>query len=135
MLVGGSSLIFMFIIVFLILAFGIGQVAWIYLDSRKREDKFGLLWAIFALTPLFIPILLPLPLIVYLLVTRAFSSKCNNCDSRVSGSFAACPNCGVQLKEKCSSCNQVLREEWNYCPYCNDKIKKGNLQNENNKEK
>lgn len=127
MLIGGSSLIFMFIIVFLILAFGIGQVAWIYLDSRKREDKFGLLWAIFALTPLFIPILLPLPLIVYLLVTRAFSDKCYNCNSRVSGRFSACPNCGVQLKEKCSCCNQVIREEWNYCPYCNDKIKKGNL--------
>lgn len=127
MLIGGTGLILMFIVMFLILIFGIGQVAWIYLDSKKREDKLGLLWSIFALTPLFIPILLPLPLIVYLLITRSFSAKCHNCNSRVSGSFASCPNCGVKLKEKCSSCNRVLREEWNYCPYCNDKINKGNL--------
>lgn len=122
-----TNLLFMFIIMFLVLVFAIGQVAWIYLDSRRRRDKFGLLWAIFGITPLFIPILLPLPLIVYLLVTRAFSAKCNNCNSRVSSSFAACPNCGVQLKDKCDNCNSVLREEWNYCPYCNDKIKKGSL--------
>ena len=73
MLVGSKQLILMFIVLFLIFSFGIGQVVWIYLDSKKREDKWGILWSILAITPLFIPILLPLPLIVYLLVTRAFS--------------------------------------------------------------
>ena len=75
MLVGSKQLILMFIVLFLIFSFGIGQVVWIYLDSKKREDKWGILWSILAITPLFIPILLPLPLIVYLLVTRAFRSE------------------------------------------------------------
>lgn len=134
MLINNTNLIIMFIILFSVLAFGIGQVVWIYLDSRKRGDKFGILWAIFALTPLFIPMILPLPLVVYLLVTRAFSAKCNNCNTRISSSFLACPNCGVNLKEKCNSCGRPLKEGWNYCPYCNDKIKRGNIKDEHTKE-
>lgn len=132
MLVGNVNLLIMFVIIFLVLSFGLGQVVWIYLDSRKREDKGGIFWAIFALTPLFIPIILPLPLIVYLLVTRAFSSKCPNCKTNISSKFISCTNCGINLKEKCKQCGSALKEEWNYCPYCNDKIKKESLDSEIN---
>ena len=107
---------------FLIIVFTIGQVVWIYLDSKKREDKWGILWAILALTPIFSPILLPLPLIVYLLVTRAFSLKCPNCKVKISSNFSSCPNCGVKLKEKCKSCGSAMKDDWKYCPYSNDKI-------------
>ena len=78
MLIGSNQIIMIFIVFFLIFSFAIGQVVWIYLDSKKREDKWGILWSILAITPIFLPILLPLPLIVYLLVTRAFSTKCPN---------------------------------------------------------
>ena len=122
MLVGSKQLILMFIVLFLIFSFGIGQVVWIYLDSKKREDKWGILWSILAITPIFLPILLPLPLIVYLLVTRAFSTKCPNCRIKISSKFSSCPNCGWKLKEKCKSCGSPLKDEWKYCPYCNDKI-------------
>ena len=74
MLIGSNQIIMIFIVFFLIFSFAIGQVVWIYLDSKKREDKWGILWSILAITPIFLPILLPLPLIVYLLVTRAFST-------------------------------------------------------------
>lgn len=127
MLTTNTNLIIIFGILFLVLFFGIGQVVWIYLDSKKREDKLGVLWSIFALTPLFLPIILPLPLITYLLVTRAFSSKCHNCKINISNKFISCPNCGVNLKQKCKQCASALKEEWNYCPYCNDKIKGENF--------
>ena len=122
MLVGSKQIIMMFIVFFLIFAFGIGQVVWIYLDSKKREDKLGILWSILAITPIFLLMLLPLPLIVYLLVTRAFSAKCPNCKMKISNKFSSCPNCGWKLKEKCKSCGSALKDEWKYCPYCNDKI-------------
>ena len=122
MLIGSKQIMIMFIVFFLIIVFTIGQVVWIYLDSKKREDKWTILWAILALTPTFLPMLLPLPLIVYLLVTRAFSSKCPNCKAKTSSNFSSCPNCGFKLKEKCKSCGSAMKDDWNYCPYCNDKI-------------
>ena len=123
MLIGSKQIIMIFIVFFLIFSFAIGQVVWIYLDSKKREDKWGILWSILAITPIFLPILLPLPLIVYLLVTRAFSTKCPNCKVKISSKFSSCPSCGCKLKEKCKSCGSPLKDEWKYCPYCNDKIK------------
>ena len=70
MLIVSRQIIITFIIFFLIFFFEIGQVVWIYLDSKKRVDKWGILWSILAITPIFLPMLLPLPVIVYLLVTR-----------------------------------------------------------------
>ncbi|RDY25477.1 zinc ribbon domain-containing protein [Romboutsia weinsteinii] len=132
MLINSGGLTSLFIVMFLVLALGIGQVVWIYLDSRNRGDKLKVLWAMLAITPLLVPIILPLPIIVYLLVTRAFSEKCSNCKTRVVSSFSSCPTCGSKLKEKCRICHKALKEEWNYCPYCSDKIKKESLDNENN---
>ena len=121
MLIVSRQIIITFIIFFLIFFFEIGQVVWIYLDSKKRVDKWGILWSILAITPIFLPMLLPLPVIVYLLVTRAFSTKCPNCKVKISSKFSSCQNCGWKLKEKCKSCGSPLKE-WKYCPYCNDKI-------------
>lgn len=124
MLIAGGMSIFIFIILFCIFAFGMGQVAWIYLDSKERGDKWSILWALFAVSPLLIPMMLPLPLVIYLLVTRAFSTKCSKCGEKVVNSFAACPACGNKLKEKCVNCGKLVKEEWNYCAYCNEKILK-----------
>ncbi len=41
MLVGSKQLILMFIVLFLIFSFGIGQVVWIYLDSKKEKISGG----------------------------------------------------------------------------------------------
>ena len=87
MLIVSRQIIITFIIFFLIFFFEIGQVVWIYLDSKKRVDKWGILWSILAITPIFLPMLLPLPVIVYLLVTRAFSTKCPNCKVKISSNF------------------------------------------------
>ena len=87
MLIGNQQIILMFLVLFLILAFTIGQVVWIFLDSKKRQDKWTMLRAILALTLIFSPILLPLPLIVYLLLTRAISLKCPNCKIYISNNI------------------------------------------------
>ena len=52
MLIGSNQIIMIFIVFFLIFSFAIGQVVWIYLDSKKREDKWGILWSILAITTL-----------------------------------------------------------------------------------
>ncbi len=47
MLIGSNQIIMIFIVFFLIFSFAIGQVVWIYLDSKKREDSgeyYGLYW-------------------------------------------------------------------------------------------
>ena len=49
MLIGSKQIIMIFIVFFLIFSFAIGQVVWIYLDSKKREDKWGILWSILAI--------------------------------------------------------------------------------------
>lgn len=127
MLIASGGMIFMFLVLFSVLVFGIGQVAWIYLDSKERGDNLAVLWALFGTTPIFMPFILPLPLIIYLIATRAFSSKCNNCGTKVSHIFSSCPTCGSKLKEKCSNCGKVVKDEWIYCPYCDENLKKKEL--------
>ena len=46
MLIGSKQIIMIFIVFFLIFTFAIGQVVWIYLESKKREDILGILWSI-----------------------------------------------------------------------------------------
>jgi DNA-directed RNA polymerase subunit RPC12/RpoP len=107
--------------------FVIAQTLWIYLDSKKLMGKFAILWAMFGLTPLIFPIILPLPIIIYFLITKTMYNKCHICGSRISRVFAACPECGAKLKERCKRCGTVLSDRWNYCPYCNTKIPKDDL--------
>ena len=40
MLIGSKQIIMIFIVFFLIFSFAIGQVVWIYLDSKKRVTLF-----------------------------------------------------------------------------------------------
>ena len=61
--------ILMSVVLFVVVCFGIGQVAWIYLDAKDRGDRLAIVWAIFAIFPIVYPILLPLPLIIYLLIS------------------------------------------------------------------
>ena len=70
--------ILMSVVLFVVICFGIGQVAWIYLDAKDRDDRLAIVWAIFAIFPIVYPILLPLPLIIYLLNTHSPISDDNS---------------------------------------------------------
>lgn len=115
--------IFMSVVLFVVVCFGIGQVAWIYLDAKDRGDRLAIVWAIFAIFPIVYPILLPLPLIIYLLISRSFSYLCPTCNEKVNKDFSTCPHCGQALKEKCPNCGKTVESEWHYCPSCSAHIK------------
>lgn len=117
--------VFNFIILFIILVFGMGQVAWINLDSKERGDSLRALWTIIAILPILFPIALPIPIIIYLLVTRAFSEKCPRCNKKVSSSFISCPHCNYKLKTTCPKCNKAVDTKWSYCPYCSETLNSG----------
>ena len=89
--------ILMSVVLFVVVCFGIGQVAWIYLDAKDRGDRLAIVWAIFAIFPIVYPILLPLPLIIYLLISRSFSYLCPTCNEKVNKDFSTCPHCGQAL--------------------------------------
>ncbi len=118
----GIMIITMGIILFVVSCFGIGQVVWIYLDAKEREDRLKVVWALFALFPIFIPYLLPLPLIVYLLISRSYASSCPTCNEKIRSDYVTCPHCGQHLKEKCSHCGRSIEKGWNYCPSCSKEI-------------
>lgn len=115
--------IIMFVILFIVICFGIGQVAWIYLDAKERGDYLAWIWAVFAIFPVVYPILLPLPLIIYLLISRSFSYQCPTCNEKVKQDYITCPACGQSLKEQCSHCKRPIEADWNYCPGCSTQIK------------
>lgn len=50
------------------------QATWIFLDARKRKEKYYFLWGLYGM------INCPSSLIVYLVVTRIFAKKKNSKD-------------------------------------------------------
>lgn len=111
------------LILFIVLCFGIGQVVWIYLDAKERRDRLAPVWAIFSLFPIIYPLLLPLPLVVYLLISRSFDYRCPTCNEKIKSDFIICPSCGQTLKEQCSQCKRAVEKDWNYCPDCSSSLK------------
>lgn len=111
------------LILFVVVCFGIGQVVWIYLDAKERQDRLAPIWAIFAVFPIIYPVLLPLPLIIYLLISRSFDYRCPTCNEKIRQDFITCPNCGQTLKNQCPHCKQAVEAEWNYCPSCSSALK------------
>lgn len=122
MSVNYTSMVFTIIniaILFVILAFWLGQSLWMYLDSRKRNNRFAILWGILGLFSC------PVSLIVYLIVTRSNEKKCKNCGKVVENNMVVCPHCGYSLGKACKNCGAFMEENWEYCPRCSTKYEKG----------
>ena len=89
---------------------------------KERGDRLKIVWALFAVFPIFIPYLLPLPLIVYLLISRSYASSCPTCNEKIRPDYVTCPRCGQHLKEKCLNCGRSIEKSWNYCPSCSKEL-------------
>lgn len=117
----------MFGIIFLIwigtIIFGIGQAVWIYKDSKKRKDNLALVWGIVSLIAMFTQVFLPLPIIIYLIITRGIYKNCPNCGVSIKKEFNSCPECGYEIKKRCSNCNSWVEDDWRFCPNCKNQIK------------
>lgn len=107
------------IIVFIVLVFWLGQSLWIYLDARNKNNRFAVLWGILGLFNC------PIPLIVYLIVTRGNEKKCPNCKMTIERNMIMCPHCGYKLGKACKNCGAFMEKDWEYCPHCSTKYEKG----------
>lgn len=70
------------------------QGTWIFIDARKRKEKYYWLWGILGLLNT------PTSIIVYLLVTRWRNIKCKNCGRGISEKWDYCPYCSKRIKEE-----------------------------------
>ncbi|MEG0308608.1 MAG: zinc ribbon domain-containing protein [Clostridium sp.] len=121
-----------FLFLFFILSIVLCCVVWVYLDSKERGDNLGLLWSLLFLLTLPLPVLLPIPLIIYILVTRIGSAKCPHCNEKISKNYIICPHCGLNLKKLCPNCNQAVEKNWSFCASCGkDLAKEDNLNGHN----
>lgn len=111
------NLLLVFPIIFIALFIYLGQAIWVYLDSRHRGDEYSWLWAILCLVSF------PVPIIIYLLVTRHGRKRCNNCDKSIDRHLKNCPYCGESTSISCPKCGSSVESDWNFCPNCNEKIK------------
>ncbi|SNX53669.1 zinc ribbon domain-containing protein [Thermoanaerobacterium sp. RBIITD] len=96
----------------------LSQATWIFIDARKRGEKYYWLWGLFGLLNI------PSSLIIYLLVTRHGESKCTKCGSSIKSNYNYCPFCGNNLKPSiCTKCGMEIKDNWIYCPNCSKKLK------------
>lgn len=82
-------------IIILVILILVAQGSWIFYDASKRgESKW--LWGFFGLLNA------PSSLIIYLLVTRRFTSQiiCPNCLYSIQKDVLFCPYCGTELTEE-----------------------------------
>lgn len=114
-----SASIAVFVISFIIVSLWLGQSLWIYLDARNKNNRFAVLWGILGLFNF------PIPLIVYLIVTRGSEEKCPNCKKVVEKNMVICPHCGYKLGKACKNCGAFMEEDWEYCPKCAVKYEEG----------
>lgn len=109
------SIIFMFLpLLIMAVVFGlyIWQAVWVALDSRKKGEEYWWLWTIVALFTF------PVGVIVYALVTKSNTDRCNNCGKEVPSNINSCPYCGEMCGQICSNCGQKVQSGWKYCPNC-----------------
>lgn len=106
-------LLFILLIILLVL-----QATWIFIDARKKGEKYYWLWGLFGLLNV------PSSLIIYILVTRYEVSKCPKCGASIKKSYNYCPYCGDVLKTSlCPHCGREIKDEWAYCPNCSKKLR------------
>lgn len=107
--------IFMFLpLLIMVGAFGlyIWQAVWVALDSRQKGEEYWWLWTIVALFTF------PVGVIVYALVTKSNTDRCNNCGKEVPSNINSCPYCGETCGQICINCGQKVQSGWKFCPNC-----------------
>ncbi|HHW57099.1 MAG TPA: zinc ribbon domain-containing protein [Clostridia bacterium] len=92
------------------------QATWIFMDARKRGEKYYWAWGLLGLLNF------PTSLIIYLIVTRHGYLKCPDCGKTVKNNYKYCPYCGNALKKTCPTCGIEIKEDWRYCPECSRKL-------------
>ncbi|MDF2672688.1 MAG: hypothetical protein K0R09_953 [Clostridiales bacterium] len=95
----------------------IAQGTWIFLDARKRGEKYYWLWGLLGL------IQFPSSLIIYLLVMGITHEKCKYCGKGIKKGGRLCPYCGNKLRESCPNCGIKIEKDWKFCPECNNSLK------------
>jgi RNA polymerase subunit RPABC4/transcription elongation factor Spt4 len=105
--------IFLFVILALTL---LSQGLWILIDSQKRGDAFFWLWGLLGF------ISFPMPIIIYLIITRYGQTRCKNCGKNIEKTNSTCPFCGNAAKRVCHHCGSTIENEWTYCPKCSNKV-------------
>jgi len=113
MSISKNTLIFLIIVIPLLFL----QALWIFIDAKKRGEKYYWAWGLFGLLNI------PSSLIIYLFVTRYGHFKCPNCGKTVKNDYKFCPYCGASLKKTCLKCGTEIKEDWTYCPECSTKLK------------
>lgn len=106
------------LIVFIALPIVIAQATWIFIDARKRGEKYYWLWGLLGL------IHCPGSLIVYQIVMGISHEKCKHCGKEIKKGGKSCPYCGSTLRKSCLNCGANIERDWEYCPECNIKLKK-----------
>lgn len=104
-------------VLILALAIVVVQGTWIFLNARKRGEKYYWLWGLLGLTNF------PSALIVYLIVMGVTHEKCTHCGREIKKGIKSCPYCGDTLRESCPKCGKNIEMDWEYCPECNNKLK------------
>jgi RNA polymerase subunit RPABC4/transcription elongation factor Spt4 len=92
------------------------QGLWILNDSRKRGDSFFWMWGLLGFLSF------PMPILIYLIITRYGQVKCRNCGRNIEKSSLACPFCGETVKKACPCCGSPIEDNWAYCPKCSNKL-------------
>lgn len=100
------------LIMFAVFGLYIWQAVWVAMDSRKKGEEYWWLWTIVALMTF------PVGVIVYALVTKSNTGRCNNCGKEVPSNINSCPYCGETCGQICSICGQKVQSGWKYCPNC-----------------
>lgn len=95
----------------------IPQGTWIFINARKRGEKYYWLWGLLGL------IQFPSALIIYLIVMGITHEKCNFCNKEINKGLKLCPYCGNTLRGSCPNCGKNIEKDWEYCPECNTKLK------------
>ena len=108
-----------YLILFSALLLVLIQGTWIFLNARKRGEKYYWLWGLLGLTSV------PSALIVYLIVMGTIHEKCKYCGKEIKKGGKICPHCGNTLREVCPNCGIKIEKDWEFCPECNTKLKGG----------
>lgn len=95
----------------------IAQGTWIFLDARKKGEKYYWLWGLLGL------IQFPSSLIIYLIVMGITHEKCKHCKKEIKKGGKLCPYCGNQLGEFCPNCGTNIEKDWEFCPECKINLK------------
>lgn len=97
-------------------------VIWVYRDAERRGMN-GILWALLVFIGNIIG------LVIYLILrssnlasTESTTVSCPGCEKPLTGEYAYCPYCGIELQAKCPACEKPIQPDWQVCPHCGKKL-------------